>query len=308
MQPGRLLLKKPMKLPMDRGLPKARSGVLCPAVIIGADPNGGTARLHTETGVTHQRRYRSQIMIARIHRSGGSGNVIVIIVHRRGFQCDRNGAKRIGIVQKVTVLAIGTYFLKQQIERPKNSLSRFWKNNWRIIPVNRLPCSIWETNIWRCGSIQKRCNIMRTIEYTRTGILRRRKRYTLAIYSLEACLKMGRPPMPLEFLPGCGTYRPALRLGDLYYALEDYGRVLRYLEAMLRFLDTLLKCRQFDLFEQMLNALNYVDGKDALIRLVLLCEENRAGGLAEEFVLRSIRELEYMDAAGAGILLRQMEA
>lgn len=65
-------------------------------------------------------------------------------------------------------------------------------------------------------------------EFLRAGILHKCKRYTLAIDSLEACLKMGSPPAPLEFLPGCGDYRPAYQLGDLYYELEDYGRALRH--------------------------------------------------------------------------------
>lgn len=65
-------------------------------------------------------------------------------------------------------------------------------------------------------------------EFLRAGILQRCKRYTLAIDSMEACLKMGNPPASLEFLPGCGTYRPAFQLGELYRELEDYGRAVKY--------------------------------------------------------------------------------
>jgi len=326
-------------------------------------------------------------------------------------------------------------------------------------------------------------------EYLRGDILHQCKRYTLAIDSLEQCLRMGAPPMQLEFLPGCGTYRPAYQLGELYYGLEDYGRALKYfdlalshkpnlypalyrsgaalnrllddknqvreklfsyfanpkyapnalmgadilinqglyeqalrsleglenaagretelayvkgralfyqqqfakalpllasvcqapepaetilrgirpssaflllalammendpellsralgyiqalcgpgdygaaalmriiflrlpeedpqfaqegkaeLQAMLRVLDMLLKCRRFDLFEQLLHALNFVDSKDILLRLAELYDDNSLPRLAAEYVLRSIKELDCLDAAGASILFRQ---
>ncbi len=326
--------------------------------------------------------------------------------------------------------------------------------------------------------------------YLRADILHRCKRYTLAIESFETCLKMGTPPMLLEFLPGCGTFRAAYQLGELYRELEDYGRAMKYydlalshkqnlyaalyrlgealnklygdkeevyrklfscfanpryapnallgadilveeglceqalealcgltdtdgreselayvkgralfyrqqfdgalplleaaceraeptekvlrgirpmsarmlfaaglmqndtelldralahvrsccspsehaaaalmkniflrlpqedphypnkgkaeLTAMLNVLDLLLKCRRFELFEQMLHALNYVDTREVLLRLAQLYADNGALSLAAEYVLRSIKELDYIDAAGAGILFRQI--
>ncbi|MPM27226.1 hypothetical protein SDC9_73736 [bioreactor metagenome] len=65
-------------------------------------------------------------------------------------------------------------------------------------------------------------------EFLRGSILLARGRYTLAIDSFEACMKMGPPPMQLEFLPGCGTFRPALQMGELYMELEDYERAIRH--------------------------------------------------------------------------------
>ncbi len=326
--------------------------------------------------------------------------------------------------------------------------------------------------------------------YLRADILHRCKRYSLAIDGFEICLNMGTPPMPLEFLPGCGTYRAAYQLGELYREIEDYGRAVRYydlalshkqdlygalyrmgealnklyedkeevyvklfscfadpkytpntllgadilikeglytqalkslegvtdaegretelsyvkgralfyrqqfddalpllntvcaapepaqrvlrgvrpmsammlfamgvmqndmklvdeslvhiksyctpgehaaamlmknvflelpqddphypdegkaeLTAMLQLLDMFLKCCRFELFEQMLNALNYVDAKEVLLRLAQLFADNGTLPLAAEYVLRSIREMDYIDAAGAGILFRQV--
>ncbi|MGI6005102.1 MAG: glycosyltransferase [Christensenellales bacterium] len=327
-------------------------------------------------------------------------------------------------------------------------------------------------------------------EYLRADILCKRRRYTLAIESLETCLKMGKPPMPLEFLPGCGTYRAAYQLGEVYLELEDYVRAVRYfdlalthkpnlyaalyrsgaalnrlyadkdqvkeklfayfgqpkyapnalvgadiligeglypqalealedltdtkgrqtqiayvrgralfyrrqfdealpllqevcdspepegkilggirpagakllfagalmrgdealmdralahikdhcgqseyaaaslmkgifleipqedpryedegkaeLAAMLRILDMFVKCHHFDLFEKMLRSLNYVDSKEVLLRLAQLYDDNHLGELAAQYVLRSIKELDYIDAWGAGVLFRQI--
>lgn len=329
-------------------------------------------------------------------------------------------------------------------------------------------------------------------EFLRADILHKCRRYTLALESFEACLKMGSPPMQLEFLPGCGTWRAACQLGELYRELEDYGRALRYydlalshkpnlymalyrsgnvlnklypdksevleklfsyfanpryapnaivgadilageglytqalealeeltdyegleteityvkarilfyrqqldkaaplfdlvcktpepderilrgirplsammlfatgliqndtkqleqalfyirshcceseyaaavlmrdiflglspedphyadegkpeLAAMLRLLDMLLKCRRFELFEQMLRVLNYVDSRDVLLRLAQLYDDNGFTPLAADHVLRSIKELNTIDAAGAGILFRQVHS
>lgn len=71
-------------------------------------------------------------------------------------------------------------------------------------------------------------------EYIRASLLIGRKRYTLAIQSLEKCLQMGVPPSSLEFLPGCGTYRAAFLLGELYGQLEDDERALYYYDMTLQ--------------------------------------------------------------------------
>jgi glycosyltransferase involved in cell wall biosynthesis len=327
-------------------------------------------------------------------------------------------------------------------------------------------------------------------EYLRANLLLRLRRYSLAVKSLETCLSMGTPPMQYEFFGGCGTYRAACRLGDVYMELEDYKQAVKYyditlshkpnfylalyrmghafaklsgdkdevrdkllscfanpqyapnailaadiliaermygqalscmegltdadgrepdiayirgralfflnkpdearplleqvvstpgpeeiilqgtrqlsmltlfglgliqndaallermaedirkscsksdyeavslmrnvflntpfedpafeeegknqLETILLALDMLLRCEQFDLFEQMLRTLNYIDGKALLIRLATLYENNGFAPLAAQYALRSIKELDYIDAAGAGILFRRI--
>ncbi len=325
--------------------------------------------------------------------------------------------------------------------------------------------------------------------FLRADIEKNLKRFTLAIDSLETCLKMGAPPPTLELLPGCGTYRAAFALGELYLELYDYpraakafsealsrkpqlysalyrlgkafrhmygeeeasqklfscfasphhapnalvgadvllneglygqalsaledltetegheaelcyvrgkallylgkhkeasdalreacgeeertGRVLRgaprmgaqllfalslmeedselmreatdYLkthgtphetaaaglmaaltggetpgdrqfpdggEAELAFIlsvfDCLLKCRAFETLDRLLRALNYVDTKFVLLRLAQVFDENGFSVLAKEYVLRSVKELDTLDAAGAGILYRSV--
>lgn len=87
---------------------------------------------------------------------------------------------------------------------------------------------------------------------------------------------------------------------DPHYA--DEGR--RERAVMLRILDDLLKCGQFDLFERMLYSLNYVDSKDVLLRLAELYERNDLLPMAADHVLRSIKELDTIDASGAGILCK----
>ena len=72
-------------------------------------------------------------------------------------------------------------------------------------------------------------------EFRRAGILHRLRRYSLAIESYEACLKLGTPPSSLEFVPGCGTYSAACQLGQLYRELEDYMRAIQYYDLALTF-------------------------------------------------------------------------
>ena len=70
-------------------------------------------------------------------------------------------------------------------------------------------------------------------EFVRAVIFFRTRRYTLAVKSLNQCLKMGVPPAPFEFLEGCGTYRAAYLLGDIYAAMEDYEAALEWYRAVL---------------------------------------------------------------------------
>lgn len=79
-------------------------------------------------------------------------------------------------------------------------------------------------------SVYPRCT---DLVFLRADIERNLKRFTLAIDSLETCRKMGAPPPTLELLPGCGTYRAAFALGELYLELSDYPRAAKaFLEAL----------------------------------------------------------------------------
>ena len=70
-------------------------------------------------------------------------------------------------------------------------------------------------------------------EFIRAIIFFRTRRYTLAVKSLDRCLSMGVPPAPLEFIEGCGTYRAAYMLGDIYTVQEDYEAALQWYRAAL---------------------------------------------------------------------------
>ena len=70
-------------------------------------------------------------------------------------------------------------------------------------------------------------------EFRRGEIQYKLRRYTLAVESFETCLKMGPAPLQLEFLPGCGTYRAACYLGELYMELEDYPHAVKYFDLAL---------------------------------------------------------------------------
>lgn len=71
-------------------------------------------------------------------------------------------------------------------------------------------------------------------EFVRAIIFFRTRRYTLAIKSLNRCLEMGVPPAPFEFMEGCGTYRAADMLGDIYAMLEDYEASLDWYREAFR--------------------------------------------------------------------------
>lgn len=70
-------------------------------------------------------------------------------------------------------------------------------------------------------------------EFVRAAIFFRTRRYTLAVKSLNRCLAMGVPPAPLEFMGGCGTYRAAYMLGDVYAEQEDYEAALEWYRTSL---------------------------------------------------------------------------
>ena len=79
------------------------------------------------------------------------------------------------------------------------------------------------------------CPLCTDYEFVRAVVFFRTRRYTLAIKSLKRCLEMGVPPAPLEFLEGCGTYRAAYMLGDIYAIMEDYEASLKWYQATLRY-------------------------------------------------------------------------
>lgn len=72
------------------------------------------------------------------------------------------------------------------------------------------------------------------LELIRGWIHLKNKRYTLAIDSFNKCLELGKPPSQLEFLNGCGTFRPYQALGEIYFEFEDYNKALSCFEKVLQ--------------------------------------------------------------------------
>lgn len=70
-------------------------------------------------------------------------------------------------------------------------------------------------------------------EFIRANVHLKCKRYTMAVNSLDKCLQMGNPPTSLEFISGCGTYRSAYLLGEIYSRLEDYEKAFDYYKMTL---------------------------------------------------------------------------
>lgn len=64
--------------------------------------------------------------------------------------------------------------------------------------------------------------------YVKGCILMKLKQYSLAIDALKSCLELGEAPLAIRFLNDCGTYRPALALGELFLELSDFNRALEY--------------------------------------------------------------------------------
>lgn len=58
---------------------------------------------------------------------------------------------------------------------------------------------------------------------------------TMAVRGYETCLEMGEPPSALQFVEGCGTYRAACQLAELYFELEDYEMAVLYYNRTLAY-------------------------------------------------------------------------
>ncbi|SDM52793.1 glycosyltransferase [Acetanaerobacterium elongatum] len=69
-----------------------------------------------------------------------------------------------------------------------------------------------------------------------------------------------------------------------------------------RLFDRVLRTGEFDLFERLLYLLNWVDSKAVLIELAQVYLDNGYPGMAREQVLRSVKELDYLNPAGLSIL------
>ncbi len=83
----------------------------------------------------------------------------------------------------------------------------------------------------------------------------------------------------------------------------DVSVVLATLSSLF---DKLLKVKEFQLFEKLLNIYNFIDSKNILIHLAQTYDHNDYGKLAGEQVLRSIKELNYIDPDGIEILYRNL--
>lgn len=64
------------------------------------------------------------------------------------------------------------------------------------------------------------------LEFMKGIINLKHKRYTLCIDSFTKCIESGNAPVHLEFLDGCGTYRPYKVLGEIYFNLDDFDKAL----------------------------------------------------------------------------------
>ncbi|SKC84204.1 glycosyltransferase family 2 protein [Maledivibacter halophilus] len=73
------------------------------------------------------------------------------------------------------------------------------------------------------------------LELIRGWIYLKTKKYTIAIDSFNRCLDLGKPPSQLEFLNGCGTFRPYQALGEIYFEFEDFSKAFECFENVLKF-------------------------------------------------------------------------
>jgi tetratricopeptide (TPR) repeat protein len=72
------------------------------------------------------------------------------------------------------------------------------------------------------------------LELIRGHIYFKNKQYISAIESFKKCIELGPTPIQLEFLDGCGTYRPYQALGEVYLQIEDYQKAFECFENVLR--------------------------------------------------------------------------
>jgi glycosyltransferase involved in cell wall biosynthesis len=72
------------------------------------------------------------------------------------------------------------------------------------------------------------------LELIRGHIYLKNRQYTLAMDSFKKCIELGPAPIQLEFLDGCGTYRPYQALGEIYFQMEDYQKAFECFENVLR--------------------------------------------------------------------------
>ncbi|MEA4933864.1 MAG: glycosyltransferase [Lawsonibacter sp.] len=80
---------------------------------------------------------------------------------------------------------------------------------------------------------------------------------------------------------------------------EDWKEVENSLFGVL---DKILNVREFDLFEKLICVLNYIDTKNVLVFLAAIYHHNGYDDMAVKQVIRSIKELDYIDETGVEIL------
>lgn len=71
------------------------------------------------------------------------------------------------------------------------------------------------------------------LKYAQASVYYKLKRYTLAIEGIQKCLEMGDSPSTIKFITGCGDFRAACTLGEIYFELEDYEKALYYFSLAL---------------------------------------------------------------------------
>jgi len=78
------------------------------------------------------------------------------------------------------------------------------------------------------------------------------------------------------------------------------------LELAIAVLEDVLLSREFELFEKLLNVLNYFNSKNVLLSLAKLYNKHGYGQLAVTEILRSIKQFDAIDSESVEILFREM--